>query len=194
MSALNQVGRVSPQVWAAAASLLAAASTGAWREAAASLVALGATTTGAGAGGGAAMSAADVAAFGDELAALAAAAGAVRAAVVVEAGDAAGAGFGGGGGAAGGRPPPPGGARVGVAVDEAGAAALLAQLLDVASRRGLRLPRAFGLLVKQLLYFDRYARILAPDLDVLADGRVRLGGSQAEAARGAPAPPRRSYA
>ena len=30
----------------------------------------------------------------------------------------------------------------------------------------------FGLLVKQALYFDRYTRLLAPDMDVINDDRV----------------------
>jgi aarF domain-containing kinase len=31
------------------------------------------------------------------------------------------------------------------------------------------------MLLKQLLYFDRYTRILAPQLSVLEDERIRLG-------------------
>ena len=37
----------------------------------------------------------------------------------------------------------------------------------------LRLSQ-FGLLVKQVLYFDRYLKILAPDLDVMSDDRGNL--------------------
>ena len=40
---------------------------------------------------------------------------------------------------------------------------------------GLKFPREFGLLLKQLLYFDRYTRLLAPSLNVLDDDRIRLG-------------------
>ena len=40
---------------------------------------------------------------------------------------------------------------------------------------GLRFPREFGLLLKQLLYFDRYTRLLAPSLNVLQDDRVMIG-------------------
>ena len=39
---------------------------------------------------------------------------------------------------------------------------------------GLRFPREFGILVKQLLYFDRYTRLLAPDLNVLDDERIMI--------------------
>ena len=41
---------------------------------------------------------------------------------------------------------------------------------------GLKLPREFGLLVKQSLYFDRYLKILAPGLDVMTDTRVSTIG------------------
>jgi aarF domain-containing kinase len=40
------------------------------------------------------------------------------------------------------------------------------------------LPREFGLLVKQSLYFDRYLKILAPNVDVMNDSRVMLSGQQ----------------
>jgi aarF domain-containing kinase len=40
---------------------------------------------------------------------------------------------------------------------------------------GLKFPREFGLLLKQLLYFDRYTKLLAPSLNVLGDDRIRLG-------------------
>jgi aarF domain-containing kinase len=37
------------------------------------------------------------------------------------------------------------------------------------------LRREFGLLIKQLLYFDRYIKLLAPGLEVMKDTRVSLG-------------------
>merc|ERR1712194_480124 len=43
---------------------------------------------------------------------------------------------------------------------------LLLDMVAVTEDNGLRLPREFGLLVKQSLYFDRYLKILAPGLDV----------------------------
>ena len=43
-------------------------------------------------------------------------------------------------------------------------------------RNGVKFPREFGLLLKQILYFDRYIQLLAPDLDVLNDDRVQMGG------------------
>lgn len=53
-------------------------------------------------------------------------------------------------------------------------ARLVTDVIDVAERNALELPREFGLLVKQALYLDRYISALAPDLDVLADPRVAL--------------------
>ncbi|CAM9685041.1 unnamed protein product [Chrysoparadoxa australica] len=51
---------------------------------------------------------------------------------------------------------------------------LLVDIVGVAEDNGLKLPREFGLLIKQALYFDRYTRILAPEIDVLADNRINL--------------------
>jgi aarF domain-containing kinase len=56
--------------------------------------------------------------------------------------------------------------------DESEITNLLLELVDITEDNGLKLPREFGLLVKQSLYFDRYIKILAPDLDVMTDGRV----------------------
>ena len=51
-----------------------------------------------------------------------------------------------------------------------------AQLVRVADDNGIRFPREFGLLLKQMLYFDRYTRLLAPKLSVLSDDRVNRTG------------------
>lgn len=56
--------------------------------------------------------------------------------------------------------------------DETDITNLLLELVDITEDNGLKLPREFGLLVKQSLYFDRYLKILAPDLDVMNDVRV----------------------
>jgi aarF domain-containing kinase len=42
---------------------------------------------------------------------------------------------------------------------------------------GIRFPREFTLLLKQFLYFDRYIRLLSPDLDLFADDRILLHAS-----------------
>lgn len=58
-------------------------------------------------------------------------------------------------------------------VDERETTELVLQIVSVAENNGLKLPREFGLLLKQILYFDRYQKILAPMLDPLRDSRVR---------------------
>merc|ERR1712146_477070 len=57
-------------------------------------------------------------------------------------------------------------------VDERETTELVLQIVAVAENNGLKLPREFGLLLKQSLYFDRYLKLLAPDLDPLRDERV----------------------
>ena len=63
-----------------------------------------------------------------------------------------------------------------LSVDESELTNLLLELVDVTENNGLKLPREFGLLVKQSLYFDRYLKILAPNVDVMNDSRVMIGG------------------
>ena len=48
------------------------------------------------------------------------------------------------------------------------------QVVQVGNTHGIRFPREFGLLLKQLLYFDRYTQLLAPSLSVLNDDRVKI--------------------
>ena len=59
-----------------------------------------------------------------------------------------------------------------LAVDDAEITEVLLKLVELSERNGVKLPREFGLLVKQALYFDRYTKLLAPDMDVLTDDRV----------------------
>jgi len=56
--------------------------------------------------------------------------------------------------------------------DEEDLTRVLLDVVQVTENNGLKLPREFGLLVKQSLYFDRYLKILAPGLDVMSDSRV----------------------
>jgi aarF domain-containing kinase len=49
----------------------------------------------------------------------------------------------------------------------------LMDLVGVGRRHGIRFPREFTLLVKQFLYFDRYIRMLAPDLALFGDPRLK---------------------
>jgi len=49
---------------------------------------------------------------------------------------------------------------------------MLPAILRTSVRHGLRLPREMVLVSKQMIYFDRYAKLLAPDLNVFRDPRV----------------------
>ncbi|MEZ4365647.1 MAG: AarF/UbiB family protein [Kofleriaceae bacterium] len=52
---------------------------------------------------------------------------------------------------------------------------LLPGIQRTASRHRIGMPKAFILITKQLLYFDRYAKALAPKLNVFTDPRLVLG-------------------
>ena len=70
-----------------------------------------------------------------------------------------------------------GSVRATISFDEGEITNMLLKIVAVTEDNGLRLPREFGLLVKQSLYFDRYLKILAPGLDVTSDARMlALGG------------------
>jgi hypothetical protein len=49
---------------------------------------------------------------------------------------------------------------------------VLQSVLTVATRYRVKLPRELVLIVKQLLYFERYALVLAPDYPLLADPQI----------------------
>lgn len=51
---------------------------------------------------------------------------------------------------------------------------ILFDIVAVGERHGIRFPRAFALLLKQMLYFDRYIKILAPDLNLFEDERIEM--------------------
>lgn len=59
-------------------------------------------------------------------------------------------------------------------IDEDEIGRLMLDIVAVGERAGIRFPREFALLLKQFLYFDRYSRILAPDINVYADGRLQM--------------------
>ena len=65
-------------------------------------------------------------------------------------------------------------AAAAVTFDEAAVNRLLLSVVRVGETYGIRFPREFGILLKQLLYFDRYIRILAPGLSLADDERVGL--------------------
>merc|ERR1719215_2210932 len=75
-----------------------------------------------------------------------------------------------------------------VKVDESQIQDIVLDIAQVAGNNGLKLPREFGLLIKQALYFDRYTKLLAPELDMMSDSRIaRLGGNEEAAGAGAAA-------
>lgn len=53
---------------------------------------------------------------------------------------------------------------------------IMLDMVAVGERHGIRFPRAFALLLKQILYFDRYVKILAPDMNMFADDRIDFLG------------------
>ncbi|CAI9774944.1 unnamed protein product [Fraxinus pennsylvanica] len=65
-----------------------------------------------------------------------------------------------------------------VVVDERQMNALFLDVVRVSESYGLRFPREFALLMKQLLYFDRYTRLLAPNLNMLRDQRISIVSNQ----------------
>ncbi|XP_074286457.1 putative aarF domain-containing protein kinase At5g05200, chloroplastic [Silene latifolia] len=65
-----------------------------------------------------------------------------------------------------------------VLVDERQMNALFLDLVRVSESYGLKFPREFALLLKQLLYFDRYARLLAPNMNMLQDQRITIVSNQ----------------
>jgi predicted unusual protein kinase regulating ubiquinone biosynthesis (AarF/ABC1/UbiB family) len=52
---------------------------------------------------------------------------------------------------------------------------LLPAVMRVSIKHSMRMPRDFVLITKQMLYFDRYAKLLAPKLNVFRDSRLVTG-------------------
>jgi predicted unusual protein kinase regulating ubiquinone biosynthesis (AarF/ABC1/UbiB family) len=52
---------------------------------------------------------------------------------------------------------------------------VIPQLRRVARDNDMTLPREFVLITKQLIYFDRYAKLLAPELNIFKDPRLLVG-------------------
>ncbi|CAN4123411.1 unnamed protein product [Withania somnifera] len=61
-----------------------------------------------------------------------------------------------------------------VAFDERQMNALFLDVVRVSESYGLKFPGEFALLMKQLLYFDRYTRLLAPTMNMYRDQRIKL--------------------
>jgi predicted unusual protein kinase regulating ubiquinone biosynthesis (AarF/ABC1/UbiB family) len=49
---------------------------------------------------------------------------------------------------------------------------MIPQIHRVATKHRMRMPKEFVLITKQMLYFDRYAKLLAPKLNVFTDPRL----------------------
>lgn len=49
---------------------------------------------------------------------------------------------------------------------------LIPAIMRVAIKHKMRMPRDFVLITKQMLYFDRYAKVLAPKLNIFKDPRI----------------------
>jgi aarF domain-containing kinase len=52
---------------------------------------------------------------------------------------------------------------------------IIPMIMRTGVKHGMRMPREFVLVVKQMLYFDRYAKLLAPGLNVFRDPRIVSG-------------------
>ena len=127
------MGRISPGTWGAVQALLRASAAADYNLMARALVQMGATAPAA---------EVDIDAFAADLRALYESLGAIEPAVVVVAA-------------------PDGSPRraaATVAVSDADVNRLPLDIVRVGENNGIRFPREFGLLLKQLLYFDRYNR------------------------------------
>ncbi len=51
---------------------------------------------------------------------------------------------------------------------------LMLDMVQVGERHGIRFPSDFALLMKQMLYFDRFMQVLTPHMDLFADARLKL--------------------
>lgn len=58
-------------------------------------------------------------------------------------------------------------------IDEEQINRLMMNLVNVAEANGLKIPREFALLFKQMLYFDRYIQLLAPDLNLATSSEIQ---------------------
>lgn len=61
-----------------------------------------------------------------------------------------------------------------VSVSEQEINKVMMDLVGIGKRHGIHFPREFALLLKQLLYFDRYVRLLAMDANIYMDERLNF--------------------
>jgi aarF domain-containing kinase len=138
------VGRISQVTWRAVEALLLATGTGDYETMAKALMTIGATSQEV-----------NIKAFAADLEKLFNSLQAIDTELIVQAGAG-------------------GGVSASVAADDAAVNRFLLDLVRVGENNGIRFPREFALLIKQMLYFDRYNRILAPSLRVFEDRRINL--------------------
>jgi len=72
-----------------------------------------------------------------------------------------------------------GAAAATIAADNEAVNRLLIDIIRVGEENGVKFPREFALLIKQVLYFDRYTRLLAPNLKPFDDTRINLSDGAA---------------
>ena len=61
-----------------------------------------------------------------------------------------------------------------VSINEHEVNRVMMDLVGIGKRHGIHFPREFALLLKQLLYFDRYVRLLAIDSNIYFDDRLNI--------------------
>jgi aarF domain-containing kinase len=57
-------------------------------------------------------------------------------------------------------------------------AEIIPRIQQVSSKHRMKMPKEFVLITKQMLYFDRYAKLLAPKLNVFTDPRIVMSMMQ----------------
>ncbi|KAL6123459.1 hypothetical protein ACLB2K_075981 [Fragaria x ananassa] len=147
------VGRIDPQTWAAMETFLASIATGEYESMASALIQMGATDTNV-----------DAKAFASDLEKMFSSMKELDTEIVIATA----------------REPSTNATAVSanVVVDERQMNALFLDVVRVSESYGLKFPREFALLLKQLLYFDRYTRLLAPNLNMLQDQRITIASNR----------------
>ncbi|KAG6552480.1 hypothetical protein Mapa_005900 [Marchantia paleacea] len=146
------VGRISPATWVAMETFLNSIGSNQYSAMAKALVTMGATAEKI-----------DIDSFAKDLEKIFTAVGVLDSEVLITAA---------------GTPGRPTTVAASMAFDEQQVNALLLEVIRVCESYGLRFPREFGLLLKQLLYFDRYTRLLAPGLNVFEDDRIQIASNR----------------
>ena len=139
------VGRVSGSTWGAIQTFFQSAARRDYRKMALALITMGAADD-----------AVDVDKFARDLRKVYEAIDAIEPAITVRADDVNGA------------------ATAALSVDQQQVTQLATELIRVGDENGVKFPREFGLLLKQILYFDRYVALLAPELEVMSDERIEF--------------------